>query len=275
MTFASYMTPVKRLHLLAVQAIRESRRSVDRATPRFFNLIAEDPDLLLELVGKDVARDIARQYLQEIFDRDMNGGGIGLRPANETGGDAVADEAGQSSYDAQSRCARPSAPQSQTPAEKPVGGGQETRDVHQSFASPTPGNANYTMVKQHPRLLPGKTPSPGAAAWSPSNIAPAVKSEPKPKAPYVAPKPRIAFADRVQAENRYAKTILDTFMLRGRPIGDWTHEELSNVAEITGREHRIAEAFKRVTPAGGRVRDYVKAEDAETLARSVELANAS
>lgn len=244
--FAEYMTADKRLHLLAVEAIQSARRSTDRAVPKFVGMIAEDPDLILELVGREKLKMLALTYLMETLQRDMDGGGIGLPAVEKAGSSAVAEGVGQSKHDTHVDVSRPSAPQSKTPAVKLVGGGHRPLDAHLASAS------SFSNL-----------------AWSIADIS---EERSKRTAPN---KPAVSFADRVKAESRYAKTVLDTFMLRGRPIGDWTHEELANVAETTARENRIAETFKRITPAGGRVRDYVKAEDAEVAVRSVELANAS
>lgn len=244
--FAEYMTADKRLHLLAVEAIQSARRSTERALPKFVGMIGEDPDMILELVGREKLRMLALSYLMETLQRDMDGGGIGLRAVENAASNAVVEGAGHILDDLQTRVARPSAPQSQTPAVGLVGGGYDDGDIHHALASP-----------------------PSETGGSKSDISQKLSK------PTWMNKPAVSFADRVKAESRYARTVLDTFMLRGRPIGEWTHEELASVAETTARENRIAETFKRITPAGGRVRDYVKAEDAEAAVRSVELANAS
>jgi hypothetical protein len=274
MNFHPSQTAKFRLRQATYDAIRDANRSIDEAATKLFGEVSEDPAMMLEVVRQDRMMAMLKEYVEHVMTQDMDGGGIGLRPVEQTGGNAVADEAGRKGDDAQDGVARPSAPQSQTPAATPVGGGQIRYDDQHRVASPSSARKDdYTIIGQLHRRLPGKTPTPGPTAWSQSNIVPVVKSEPK--KPYVAPKPRISFADRAKAEKRYAKTILDTFMFRSRPIGDWTHEELANVAEISGREHRIAEAFMRITPAGGRVGQYVKPEVAEDVLRSLETANAS
>lgn len=145
-------------------------------------------------------------------------------------------------------------------------------DPQKVAASPiSPGNADYTTVKQHPRLLPGRKPEPANVAWSPANIDPEIKPQIKSQ----TPKPRIPFAERLKAQNSYARSILDTLVIRGRPIGDWTHEEMMSQVERNTQESRILEAFGRRTPPGQKARDYINPEEAEAIAKSVGAADAA
>src|SRR4051812_15562633 len=106
-----YKTPAQQLHVLAVDSIVKSRRSAELALPKFMNVVAEDPELLMALVGTQRLNEIALQYLRDVLSRDMDGGGIGLSPKSpkKTGSDAAVEVAGQCEDDTQASAARPSA----------------------------------------------------------------------------------------------------------------------------------------------------------------------
>lgn len=275
-----YHTPKQRLYLetcAVIRAMRESSLSRGSAEARLYATVVDGADLVLEMIGKEQMMQFVSEHITEVEQRDFDGGGIGLRPVTKTGGDAVADEAGQSENDSPYDRTRPSAPQSQTPAEMPVGGGQDQGVPQGGSASTT----THTTVREHPRRLPTApidAPRPATAGvWSKANIEATTKAEPRVKAPYIPPKPRTSMEARMRVKNSVAMSILDKFMFRRRPIGDWTHEELAKVAEESGREHRIATAFMQVTPAGTHVREYVKPEAAEAIILSLglEVAGAS
>ena len=270
-----YHTPKQRLSLetcAVIRAMRESSLSRGSAEARLYATVVDGADLALEMIGKARMMQFVSEHITEVERRDFDGGGIGLRPVTKTGGDAVADEAGHDFRGSQALCAPSSAPQSQTPVEKPVGGGQFDGDTQTTIASPT----THTTVREHPRRLPTApidAPRPATAGvWSKANIEATTKAEPRVKAPYIP-----SMEARMRVKNSVAMSILDKFMLRRRPIGDWTYEELAKVAEESGREHRIATAFMAVTPAGSHVREYVKPEAAEAIILSLglEVAGAS
>jgi Transposase IS116/IS110/IS902 family len=72
-------------------------------------------------------------------------GAIASPHSNQIGSDAVVDEAGHGSFDVLTGCARPSAPQSKTPAQKPVGGGHHGRDILEGPASPSIDAAAFVL----------------------------------------------------------------------------------------------------------------------------------
>ena len=269
MNFASCMKSRMRLHLLAVEALQEFDKSVDRATPKVFHLVVDDADLLMELVS---------QYVQKVLDEDMNGGGIGLRPVDKTGGDVVAGGAGQSSFDALTIDAPSSAPQSQTPAEMPVGGGHARRETHFPSASPSIPSRHeaYTVVREHERVLPSKKAfAAQQEQWRPADIAPSTKTETKPKVPYVAPKERVSAQAQLRAKNIVAATILDTLIVRGKSIGKWRKEEALELAEKLDWDGKVLKAFADPLPPGALVEEYITVREAENIMKTLEANRAA
>lgn len=277
MSFERIETPKVRLYNLTLGFLKSFDMSVDQTAGSLVAAISDDPAALVELVGKDRLIGIAQEYAQRLYDEDIRGGGIGLRPADKTGGNAAADETGHNGNDLQMAVARSSAPPIQTPAEKLVGGGHSHRDDQKTCASPTfPANDKRSTVSEY--VQPVRKLEPTNVAWSPANIGTTKKALPPlptPQAKAPAPKPRISFAERLKAENRYAASILNTLVIRGRPIGDWTHEEMMSQVEKNTHESRILEAFGRRTPPGQKARDYIQPEEAEAIAKSVGAADAA
>lgn len=277
MNVTPYFTPERRLYketCLVIQAMRESNLSRGSAEARLFATIAEDPDLLLQLVGKERMMQFVSEHITEVEQRDFDGGGIGLCPVTKTGGDAVADEAGHCETDVHMGCAPSSAPQSQTPAEKPVGGGQTHGDSHAIHASPT----THTTVREHPRRLksaPIDAPRP-AAAWSPSNIAPTTKAEPKPKAPYVAPKERVSAQAQLRTKNLVASSILDTTIIRGKPLGKWKKGEALALSERMHWDCIVIDNFCKPMPSEEMaIEDFYTVREAEILMKKLEANRAA
>jgi hypothetical protein len=202
----------------------------------------------------------------------MDGGGIGLVPKkaafpDKTGSNAVAEVVGQSTCDAQSSRASPSAPSSETPSITTAGGGQLTRDVHAGIASPS-----------------------SSRPWSPTDIAPADKDsragvtshlhiQPGKgstlKGPYVAPKERVSAKDQGRMKNAVATTVLDTLKVRGLPIGDWTHEQAMEQAEGMEWDSKVLRAFAVGVPPGRMIREFITPREAENILKGLEASRAA
>ena len=228
MSFERIETPKVRLYNLTLGFLKSFDMSVDQTAGSLVAAISDDPAALVELVGKDRLIGIAQEYAQRLYDEDIRGGGIGLRPANKTGGDAAADETGQETIDTQKSLARSSAPPSQTPAEKPVGGGQMLVDPHRSSASPTsPAAAKRVTVSEYPQ--PVRKPEPVNVTWSPANI-----SEQRAKPPSFN-KPAVSPETLRRITVRHAKAYLDNITCNGRPLGKLTAMEALSWAESVDR----------------------------------------
>jgi hypothetical protein len=245
------MSAKQRLYTLATTAVQELNRStsfplqVQQVSEKLFRLmLSEEPDSLwLECAGMELARDFVQQYMAEFLERDVYGGGIGLRLDDKTGGNAVADETGQSGVDSHLQVARPSAPRSKTPAAVPAGGGQSIRDVHRALASPTsPGNADYTTVKQHPRILPGRKKVQELETWSSADIN-------CPQPPYNPP----AVSKRILAKvaKDSALAILQNIQCNGRTVLQAPGAEALKWAEsiLLTEDEKIRHSKKRMNEA--------------------------
>ena len=292
MTFAKleqYRTPRDRLFLIATNAIEKSGRSADRAVTRFVNDVMgeEDPELLVELVSPEVVNSASLVFLREVLQRDMDGGGIGLRPADKTGSDAVADAAGQLQSETHKTSARPSAPHSETPAEMPVGGGHGSRDTHGVIASPTPP---ATSTK---RPATAATPATAAqptrqepmylknTAWSLKDIqsqkreTQIVTPTPAPKKPYVAPKERISAAAQLRAKNVVAAGFLNTKIVRGKPLGDWSKGEALALSERMKWDSAVFDRFCKPMPSEEMaIKDFYTDREAENIWKELEASYA-
>lgn len=283
---AGYQTGDARIADMAFAMLRKNRVVPESVVHDFLLEVRKDDELLFALLThrltESYLRSKALAYLTERAE-DMNGTAVKAAadgggqtnsdvpykdvPATspEIGGDAEADGVGQRPRDSQAKVAHPSAPlRSQMPLKKTAGGGQLVRDIQGVTASPSP------------------TP-----AWSPSDLKSATRAkdtkvfvndhwrEPPGKVAAKATKPRVPLDQQLAAHNTYALIILDTLKIRGKAIGDWTHEEMMAQAETSAWEARILEAFGRRTPAGGRVRDYVTPEEAESILKTAEASNAA
>ena len=187
--------------------------------------------------------DFVQQYVAEFLERDVYGGGIGLRLDDKTGGDAVVDGEGQAVVDVHKRNARPSAPQSQKPAAVPVGGGQRSDDIQCMIASPSsPGNTDYTTVKQHSRILPGRKKVPKIETWSSTDIS-------RPQPPYNPP----AVSKRILAKvaKDSALAILQNIQCNGRPVLQAPGDEALKWAEsiLLTEDEKIRNSAKRMNEA--------------------------
>lgn len=287
---AGYQTGDARIADMAFAMLRKSRVVPEAVVRDFLLEVRKDDELLFALLTHNLPESYlyskALEYLTERAD-DMNGTAVraaadggGHRghdlhaedaPATspEIGGDAEADGVGQYPRDIHEDAAHPSAPlRSQMPLKKTAGGGHVNSDNQSRRASPSP------------------TP-----AWSPSDlksVSPRERvssdtkvfvndhwREPPGKVHAKATKPRVPLDQQLAAHNTYALIILDTLKIRGKAIGDWTHEEMMAQAETSAWEARILEAFGRRTPAGGKVRDYVTPEEAEEILKRAEASNAA
>lgn len=280
MTFAKleqYRTPRDRLFLIATNAIEKSGRSADRAVTRFVNdvISEEDPELLVELVSPEVVNSASLVFLREVLQRDMDGGGIGLSPADKTGSDAVADGAGQTQSDHHKTSARPSAPHSETPASQPVGGGQRKSDNQRPDASPTP------PISSTNRPATVATPATAAplknTAWSLKDIqsqkreTQIVTPAPAPKKPYVAPKERISAAAQLRAKNVVAAGFLNTTIVRGRPLGEWRKGEALALTERTKWDCLVLDRFCEQLPTEETaIGEFYTEREAENLWKELE-----
>lgn len=279
-----YQPPKNRLFLETCAVIREMRQnnlSRGSAEARLYATVVDGADLALEMIGKERMMRFVSEHIREVEQRDFDGGGIGLRPVTKTGGNAVADEMGQSENDYRDDRTPSSAPQSQTPAEMPVGGGHVVCEDQTFAASPSPssGNAHFTTVRQHPRRLPSApidTPRPPAAGvWSPSNIVPTTRGEPKVKVPYVAPKERVSAQAQLRTKNIVAASILDTMIVRGRAIGEWRKEEALELAEKLDWDGKVLKAFADRLPPGALVKEYITVREAEEIMKTLEANRAA
>lgn len=230
-------TPEQTLHLLAVEAIAKSKRSVDRALPKFMKLVSDDPSLVIALVGESVVNNAALQYLHDTLLRDMDGGGIGL---HHHGG-------GHDSLRTQDRNASPSSPQA---------------DI-------------YTTVREHPRILPGRSRPKEAFPWSKSDIPSRSENEGKSKTPYVAPKERVSAEKQLRTKNIVAASILDTLIVRGKPIGKWRKEEALELAEKMDWDGKVLKAFADPLPPGALVEEYITVKEAENIMKTLEANRAA
>ncbi len=245
-----HMSAKQRLYTLATTALQQSERragfplQVQDVSKKLFQLMSmHEPDSLwLECAGEGLAMDFVQQYVAEFLERDVYGGGIGLRLDDKTGGDAVVDGEGQAVVDVHKRNARPSAPQSQTPAEKPVGGGHVLHDGQREIASSTPGNTDYTIVKQHPRILPGRKKVPEIETWSSTDIS-------RPQPPYNPP----AVSKRILAKvaKDSALAILQNIQCNGRPVLQAPGDEALKWAEsiLLTEDEKIRNSAKRMNEA--------------------------
>jgi hypothetical protein len=221
-------TPEKTLHRLAVESIAKSRRSVDRALPKFLALVSEDPYLVVALVGESVVKNAALQYLHDTLLRDMDGGG------------------------------------------------QKAVDTPWVRAFPTsPETDIYTTVREHPRILPGRTRPKEPSPWSKSDIPSRSENERKPKAPYVAPKERVSAEKQLRTKNIVAASILDTLIVRGKAIGEWRKEEALELAEKMDWDGKVLKAFADPLPPGALVKEYITVREAENIMKTLEANRAA
>ena len=272
MSFERIETPQVRLYNLTLGFLKSFDMSVDQTAGSLVAAISDDPAALVELVGKDRLIAIAQEYAQRLYDEDIRGGGIGLRPADKTGGDAAADETGQVCADTRKPGARSSAPKTQTPAAMPVGGGQLTSDAQWRPASPTsPASANRVTVSEYPQ--PVRKPEPVNVPWSPADIGAVKKAEPK--IPWKAPKERVSAHAQARMKNEIADTVLDTVKVRGLPIGDWISDKALEAADGMESDSRILRAFATGVPPGRRIRDFITRVEAENIMKKLEANRAA
>jgi hypothetical protein len=221
-------TTEQTLHIIAVETIAKSRRSVERALPSFLDLVSGDPRLIIALVGEDALKSAALKYLQETLSRDMDGGGIGLNPIGKNRRNVVPDD-----------------------------------------------KENYTTVREHPRLLPGKIHSVDPESWSKSDILPHAKTGRKAKAPYVAPKERVSAEAQLKTKNLVASSILDTLIVRGKAIGKWRKEEALELSEKLDWDGKVLKAFADPLPPGALVEEYITVREAEQIMKTLESTRAA
>lgn len=63
MTCLPAMKPDQRLEFLAAESIHSCRRSPKRSAARLLELVEEDPEMIIALVGRDQLRDLVLQYV--------------------------------------------------------------------------------------------------------------------------------------------------------------------------------------------------------------------
>ena len=84
-----------------------------------------------------------------------------------------------------------------------------------------------------------------------------------PTTDYERPKPTSWARKFVQEHDEKRRSLLDTFHINGVALGDCTREQLETRIERNEREARFLTAVVNGLPPGGRVRDYVKPEEAD------------
>lgn len=225
-----YKTPSERLDDAAFEALRSSVWSPEMAVGKLRTCVLCDMELMIALFGYDRIDQQLLAKLQERHDA-IRGGAVDEQPGDddEIGGDAVADDAGQRGSDTQEKTARPSAPQSQTPAEKPVGGG-------------------HAQIANQATNASSSTPAP----WSKADIAKAPAkipdlSEERAKR-VVQNKPAVSQTMMRKVAVRHAKVLLQNITCNGKPLGTLTaHEALTWADGVDTMENeKIAKSEKRI-----------------------------
>lgn len=278
MSFERIETPKVRLYNLTLGFLKSFDMSVDQTAGSLVAAISDDPAALVELVGKDRLFSIAQEYAQRLYDEDIRGGGIGLRPADKTGSDAVADETGHDEIDTHRVTAHSSAPQSETPAAKPVGGGQAINDAQCRVASPTsPASAKRVTISESPP--PPKKLETGKTIWSLDDVhgtRRALPETPKQipgvkKAPYVAPKERTSAESQLKVKNLIAASVLGTTMIRGKPLGKYRKGEGLALGEKLKWEGYIVNGFCQSLPDEETVvEEFYTVYEAEQMMKTLE-----
>ena len=140
-----------------------------------------------------------------------------------------------------------------TPADVSAGGGRYPIDTHPNSASPSPSKTwspeDVTRVREHDRLKPGRLPG--------------------------SSKPRVPPDQQMLAHTRHAMTLLDSIKVRGKPIGDWTHEEAMEQAERNDYDSRLLRAFASGVPPLSKIRDFITPEQAQEIMKNLESADAA
>lgn len=140
-----------------------------------------------------------------------------------------------------------------TPADLLAGGGPEARDIQRRIAFPSSSKTwspeDVTRVREHDRLKPGRLPG--------------------------SSKPRVPPDQQMLAHTRHAMTLLDSIKVRGKPIGDWTHEEAMEQAERNDYDSRLLRAFASGVPPLSKIRDFITPEQAQEIMKKLESADAA
>lgn len=278
-------------YVAAARHLRAANRNAFVALDGFLDEVVADSDLLAGLLGADRLRALVRndalQFLMRVRD-DMirTPGGDGLSSGAREGRRVFApsprhpDGATEGPYEGAAsggqRRAAPAAPTDGAAEGHTMDAANGSQRAYAPTA-PTDGDDDEGLVhlarEGHASGAPSSSPPPAGEG-------PRLRASDGPTSPALPAQPSGPSAAYVAAEGRMrplvARSILDTEMVNGKPLGDNTGEEAMAAADNWRRDGRalilradkVAAIAGRVPP-NGLIRDYVDAAEAEAIARAI------
>jgi hypothetical protein len=260
-----------RLYVEATDELQKAQAKSSVPTADFAERVWSDDELLAALVRSTMERrdcaslsdsflSMVEGYLSKV-ETDMRGavcgGGHSERDAhanvapatqNKIGGNADADGLGHWSRDAQNDRSRPSAANSETPAaQRQVQPAGQTTNGHQLL-----------VAGGHP--IP-ETPPRAAGAVHLLSDAHLKGDRPK-----VSPgHSRRGLTAMASVQETVARSLLDTFMVNGRPVGDVTVEEADRWVAGRERDARFVKMLITGLPHGATIRTHITEADAKRI----------
>lgn len=259
---AGYDVPGQKLRKLAYDLLRGTGGNAYAACDSLMDAARRDAGLL---------RALALHYLGDAA-ADM----AGKRPAtNSIGGNADVEGVGQDTLGTHRQRAHPSAPNSETPAAVPAGGGQRSDDTQRATVSPSPHPVSNDRGRgQHEggahRVHAASTnshpaPAGGAGQGRPVTHSPGARPIPSPG------HSKRGLAAIASVSGTVARSMLDGIVIRdGVPLRRATVEEADAWANHRGREAAFVKLVITGLPHGAVIGQFVDDARAAELWRHTE-----
>lgn len=158
----------------------------------------------------------------------------------------------------------------ETSRESAAGGGQKRIDPHVRYVSPSTlpasdgGGRGHGSFEIHAEVAASNLPAPVGGAGQSTSEPQFTSARPNKPSPSPGHAKR-GLSAMASVQGTVARSLLDTFIVNGRPVGDVTVEEADRWAAARERDGRFVKLLIHGLPHGSVIRTHITESDAQRI----------